>query len=191
MPSALFDYVPGSFHTMGQCNPSSVGKRFSFTMPRGSKWTLNPGDDARAREFYCPPEDKTGPIPMPVIPEPVTNVPEIPPRPPAPTPVKPTPIATCRPQEFNPRTGALMNLVTNPVLCGMTGGCVRIGDCTYRELPRLVTPPLGSPLGIVLPSGPSLGTSTIRPSPINPAPGFITPGNRFYDLGPGGGALAR
>jgi hypothetical protein len=47
-------------------------------------------------------------------------------------------------------------------------------------------------LGIILPSGPSLGTSTIRPSPITLRPSPITPGGRlpgpgFYDLGPGGG----
>jgi hypothetical protein len=234
MPSSLFDYVPGSFHTMGECNPSSVGKRFSFTMPRGSKWTLNLRDDARAREFYCPPEDKTGPIPMPVIPAPVTNVPGIdpgrpksqadcpagrtfvpggrktglivngvevlssavcilqtntppPPPPTAPTPVKPAPVATCRQQEFNPRTGALMGLVQNPGLCGMTGGCVRIGDCTYRDLPRLVNPPFEMPSVIALPPSASLGSGggTIRPSPITP--GGRLPGPGFYDLGPGGG----
>jgi len=35
------------------CNPSSVGKRFSFNFPSGKKWTLSKSDDAQARAFYC------------------------------------------------------------------------------------------------------------------------------------------
>lgn len=53
MPSALFDYIPGSFHTMGAVSNQSSG-RFSFTMPKtGKTWTLSKADDARARAFYC------------------------------------------------------------------------------------------------------------------------------------------
>lgn len=35
------------------CNPSSVGRRFSFNFPSGKKWTLSKAEDARARAFYC------------------------------------------------------------------------------------------------------------------------------------------
>ena len=35
------------------CNPSSIGKRFSFNFPSGKKWTLSKAEDARARAFYC------------------------------------------------------------------------------------------------------------------------------------------
>lgn len=46
------------------CNPSSVGKRFSFNFPSGKKWTLSQKDDASARGFYC-----GGSAPQPASPD--------------------------------------------------------------------------------------------------------------------------
>lgn len=52
-PMGLRPANPPTPSTGALCNPGSVGKRFSFTMPSGKKWTLSTQADAEARAFYC------------------------------------------------------------------------------------------------------------------------------------------
>ena len=100
-----------------------------------------------------------------------TSLPQVPGPavPPQPSPIT-SPLA-CPSEQINPRTGALMGLVKNASLCPQTGGCVKIGDCYYRDLPSLVNPPGTQP--------------AIPPAPIASAsqrcPEFIT-----QKVGPGG-----
>jgi len=140
MPSPLFDYVGGSFHTMGESA--------TINCPEG-------------QTPVCQPIPRPAPVTVPMVslqPGPIRNP------------------AYCQDQTFNPETGAIMELVSNPSYCAIIGGCVQIGDCYYRDLPRMVNPPFELPSPIALP--PKTPEPPIRPSPITPGgrPPSPTPG---------------